>query len=77
MAIAFQAVFLVIDHAEDFQRSLLWVFDLEEGVLVVGGSFAFFAKVEVRANNTLISVSNNWVGTTSVTNATIVHNRNI
>ena len=50
LSINFSRLVLVIENADDFERSLVGVFDFKEGMGMGNRVFTFFAEVEIVAD---------------------------
>jgi Na+-translocating ferredoxin:NAD+ oxidoreductase RnfE subunit len=60
------AVFFFVKHSNHDSRSTTWISDLEEGVFVTQIVFAFGAVVEVLADCTLVSDTNNRIHSAAI-----------
>lgn len=66
ISICFGIWSIFIDNTEDCRWDLLWVLDLQEGVIVWLGLFAIGTVIEILANTALISDADDWELSTTI-----------
>ena len=63
----------VVNDGDEFFRSLFWGFDLKKRVRMVNSRLTFVTEIIVRADNTFMSWTFDWVDSTTVTNEIFVN----
>lgn len=77
LTVNFDRLIRVINNSEDFDRSLMEMLDLQEGMSMGTFGFTICAHIKIRADHTLVSYSNNRRCMTFITSYMSVDNLSV